>query len=519
MGGAAQELTGPDFEKGIAFTELTENKPVLGHAHGEAVVVVRTGSDVHAIGASCTHYGGPLAEGLVVGETIRCPWHHACFDMRSGKAIGAPALMDVACWEVTRAGDLVQVRTKKTAAAPPSSGKEHHPASVVIVGAGAAAAACVEMLRKEGYEGAISMLGAEEPGPVDRPNLSKDYLAGNAPEEWIPLGGKERYEAIKVALSTNDPVTAIDPSKKTVTTKSGRSIPYGALVYATGAEPSRLPIEGASLPHVFTLRSLADSRAIIERAKTAKKAVVIGASFIGLEAAASLVARGLKVHVVGPEKTPLSRVLGDELGAFVRTVHEAKGVTFHLEKKPAKITQTTVELEGGESLACDLVVLGVGVKPRVDLAKAAGLPVDNGVTVDASLLVPSVGNVWAAGDVANRAGTRIEHWALAERHGQHVAREILRKPSEGAKPFTDAPFFWSAHHDVTLSYVGHIDAIATIEVHGSLEARDAAVAYKDATGVTRAVVTINRDSVSLAVEAAIERGDHAAIDRLLVKET
>jgi nitrite reductase/ring-hydroxylating ferredoxin subunit len=312
MGGGTQELKGPDLAKGITFAELSPNVPLLGHTNGEAVVVVRVGDDVHAIGATCTHYSGPLAEGLVVGDSIRCPWHHACFDLRSGEARGAPALADVPCYRVERSGDLVQVRTKKERAAPKPASS---PSSVVIVGAGAAGIACATTLRKEGYAGPITMIGAEDPGPVDRPNLSKDYLAGTAPDEWIPMGIPDGVE-----LVANDPATSIDVRAKTVTTKSGRTVSYDALLYATGAEPSRLPIPGADHPHVHTLRTLADSRAIIHHAR--QKAVVIGASFIGLEAAASLLARKVEVHVVGPETVPLARILGEDVGRFVKRILE-----------------------------------------------------------------------------------------------------------------------------------------------------------------------------------------------------
>jgi NADPH-dependent 2,4-dienoyl-CoA reductase/sulfur reductase-like enzyme/nitrite reductase/ring-hydroxylating ferredoxin subunit len=516
MGGGATELSGPDLVKGVDAAKLAPGKPLLGHAHGEAVVLVRTGGGggdgLHAIGATCSHYGGPLVEGLVVGATIRCPWHHACFDLATGEAIGAPALGDLACWEVVRAGELVQVRAKKS---PPKRTPKTSPASIVIVGAGAAGAACVETLRKEGYDGPIAMLGAEEPGPVDRPNLSKDYLAGTAPEEWIPLGTRERWAELRVELHPTSPAAALDTAKKTVTTKGGKSLVYGALLYAPGAEPSRLPIDGGGGPNVHVLRTLADSRAIIAKAKGKTRAVVIGASFIGLEAAASLVARGLEVHVVGPESVPLARVLGEALGARVRAIHEGKGVKFHLGTRPKAIGTAAVELESGASLACDLVVLGVGVKPRTALAQAAGLAVDDGVVVDAELRASAPG-VWAAGDVARypdaRSGerVRIEHWVVAERQGQAAARSMLGR---GA-PFRDVPFFWSAHHGVQISYVGHALHWDAIEVKGDLGKDDAAVVYRRA-GRVLAVATLNRDATSLAVEAAMGAGDDAAIEAAL----
>jgi NADPH-dependent 2,4-dienoyl-CoA reductase/sulfur reductase-like enzyme/nitrite reductase/ring-hydroxylating ferredoxin subunit len=513
MGGGATELTGPDLAAGVAFEELTDGKPLLGHAGGEAVIVVRVGDDVHAIGASCTHYGGPLAEGLVVGHTVRCPWHHACFDLKTGEAIGAPALADNACYEVARAGALVQVRTKKDA--PKRKAKKGAPKSVVIVGAGAAGAACVEMLRKEGYAGTITMIGTEEPGPVDRPNLSKDYLAGTAPEEWIPLGSRERYAQLKVELLTGTPVTSIDAAAKKVTLEGGRTIGYDALLLATGGEPSRLPIEGGTLPHVHTLRSLADSRGIIENAKTARRAVVVGASFIGLEVAASLVARGLEVHVVGPEPVPLARALGEALGAHVQKLHESKGVKFHLGTTPKAITATSVLLAKGEPIEADLVVLGVGVKPRVGLAEAAGLKVDNGVVVDERLRTSAAG-IWAAGDIARypdpRVGehVRIEHWVVAERQGQHVARAMLGSDA----PYLDTPFFWSAHYDLSISYVGHAPGYDSVEVFGSIDNNDAAIAFRK-NGKTLAVATVNRDKLSLAVDAAMARNDLPGVDAAL----
>jgi NADPH-dependent 2,4-dienoyl-CoA reductase/sulfur reductase-like enzyme/nitrite reductase/ring-hydroxylating ferredoxin subunit len=508
MGGGTSELKGPDLEKGVSFAELERGKPLLGHAQGEAVMVVRVGDDVCAIGASCTHYGGPLAEGLVVDGAVHCPWHHARFDLKTGEAIGGPALADVACWEVARAGDLVQVRSKKGALPKGTPAKK--PASVVVLGAGAAGAACVETLRKEGYDGLITMLGAEEPGPVDRPNLSKDYLAGTAPEEWIPLGSSERWAEANLSLN---PVTAIDTAKKTVTTKNGKTISYAALLYAPGAEPSRLPIPGAD--KALVLRSLADSRAIIERAKSAKRAVVIGSSFIGLEVAASLVARGIEVHVVSPDKVPLGHVLGDALGARVKAIHEAKGVKFHLGHKPKSIEASQVTLDSGDTLACDVVVLGVGVRPRIALAEAAGLAIDNGVVVDAELRASADG-VWAAGDVARypdaRTGerVRVEHWVHAERQGQAAARSMLGRGS----PYRDIPFFWSAHHGVQISYVGHASSWDAIDVKGSLDGDDATIIYRKSKKVL-AVATLNRDHVSLEVEAAMEKNDDAAIEAAL----
>jgi NADPH-dependent 2,4-dienoyl-CoA reductase/sulfur reductase-like enzyme/nitrite reductase/ring-hydroxylating ferredoxin subunit len=483
----------------IPDRELVEGVPVVGEVDGEKVVVVRAGGQVHAVGATCTHYGGPLNEGIVEAGTIRCPWHHACFDLATGKAHG-PALAPIACYDVKLDNGTIRVGAKREVSVAPIA----EPGRVVIVGGGAAGVACAEALRAEGHRGTIVMIAGEGSDPVDRPNLSKDFLAGNAPEEWVYLRTGDALAGINVEVVRAE-ATAIDRERKVV--KAGRDIAYDALVLATGAEPVRLPLPGADLPHVHVLRTLADSRAI---AAGGGPAVIIGASFIGLEVAASLRARGLDVTVVGPEAVPLARVLGDEVGAFIRRVHEEKGVKFRLGRKPTEITQGHVTLDDNSQLPAAQVVIGVGVRPRLALAEAAGLTMDKGVVVDEQLRAAP--GVWAAGDIARYplAGekVRIEHWQVAVRHGQAVARSIL-----GKLPRVDVPFFWSAHHDVTLGYVGHAETFDKPEIHGSLDARDAHVVYRDG-GTIRAVVTLGRDKLGLEVEAAMERGDQAALDRL-----
>jgi len=512
MGGGPTGLQGPDFEKGIALAEVAEGAIVLGHAQGEAVLVARVRDEVFAIGATCTHYGGPLAEGLLVGETVRCPWHHACFELRTGRASCAPALNPVALWQVDTREGRVFVLGKREPAKPAEIAT---PASVVIVGAGAAGNAAAEMLRQEGYGGPITMLGADPSVPVDRPNLSKDYLAGNAPEEWIPLRGMDFYAERKIDLRPGTRVAAIDTKARTVTTDAGVTVAWGALLLATGAEPVRLSIPGADLAHVHVLRTIAQSRSIIERAKTAKRAVVVGASFIGLEVAASLCTRGLEVDVVAPEARPLERVLGPELGDAIRALHESKGVRFHLGQSVSAVGATHVTLSSGAELAADLVVMGVGVRPSLELAERAGLAIDRGVTVN-EYLETSVPGVFAAGDIARwpdaRTGERIrvEHWVVAERQGQVAARNILGRREE----YSAVPFFWSNHFDKGIAYVGHAESWDRIDVSGDPASFDCAVAFRK-SGRTLAVATAGRDHVGLEAEAALERGDERTLTALV----
>ena len=512
MGGDT-ELTGPDLALGVEPEAIPDGGTLVGHASGEAVLLVRRGLEVFAVGAKCTHYGGPLGEGLVVGDEVRCPWHHAAFSLRTGAAVRAPAREPVACFDVvTREGKLV-VSGKRGPLTMKIGGGG--PSSIVIVGAGAAGSACAETLRRGGYGKPLTLLGAEATPPVDRPNLSKDYLAGTAPEEWMTLRDEDFFKRNGVQLGLGARVVKIDVAAKRIHLEDGSDREYGALVLTTGAQPNRLPIPGADAPHVFTVRTLADSRGIIAKAAGAKRAVVLGASFIGLEVAASLRARGLEVHVVGKEKVPLAHVMGEAVGALVKKVHEEHGVTFHLESTTASIDATSVTLHGGKRLEADLVVMGVGVKPDVALAEGAGLTLDRGIVVDEHLRT-SAKDVWAAGDVARwpdpRTGEkiRVEHWVVAERMGQIAARNLL-----GGNLRCDlVPFFWSAHHDLTIHYVGHAESWDRIDVAGSLDARDAAVAYRKGDK-TLAVATIGRDHLALEAERAMEQNDENALRALV----
>jgi NADPH-dependent 2,4-dienoyl-CoA reductase/sulfur reductase-like enzyme/nitrite reductase/ring-hydroxylating ferredoxin subunit len=512
MSGETQ-LSGPDLAQGIPIADLPDGGQLTGHSSGEPVLVVRRGEEIFAIGATCTHYGGPLGEGIVVDDTVRCPWHHACFSLRTGEAVRAPALNPVAAYKVERDGDRVVVREK---AEPRRAARAEGPDPVVIVGAGAAGNGVAESLRREGYAGRIVVLAPEGEPPYDRPNLSKDYLAGKAPEDWIPLHPRDFYDEHRIELRKAE-ATAIDPSTKTVTLSDGTSLGYGVLVLATGAEPIRLPIPGADLPHVHVLRSLADSRALAEASKTARRAVVVGASFIGLEAAASLRMREVQVTVVAPDERPLGKILGPQLGDFVRSLHEEHGVVFKLGTKPKAIREDGVELESGETVPADLVVLGVGVRPRVALAEAAGLDVDNGVLVDGHLRTSAPG-IYAAGDIARwpdpHSGQRlrIEHWVVAERQGQAVARNIL----DWGEPFAAVPFFWSQHYDVSISYVGHAAKWDAIDVSGSIADRNATITYREA-GRIAAVATIFRDRESLEAEFAMERDDPTELGRIVAR--
>jgi NADPH-dependent 2,4-dienoyl-CoA reductase/sulfur reductase-like enzyme/nitrite reductase/ring-hydroxylating ferredoxin subunit len=496
---------GPDLARGVPVSTLAEGAMLPGHVKGEPAILVRRGAELFAVGSVCTHYGGPLAEGLLVDDTVRCPWHHACFSLRTGEALRAPALNPVSCWRVEQRDGSAFVREKLESPVRRPAAAAGMPASVVIVGGGAAGNAAAEMLRREGYAGRLTMLSADESVPYDRPNLSKNYLAGSAPEDWIPLRPAEFYRERAIDLKLNARVAALDTARRQVEMADGSRHAYEALLLATGAEPVRLALPGGDLPHVRYLRTFADSRALAAAAREAKQAVVIGASFIGLEVAASLRARNIGVHVVGPEARPMEKILGAEVGDFVRKLHEEHGVIFHLGTTATAIDARSVALANGANIPADLVVIGVGVRPAIALAELAGLAVDRGVTVD-EYLETSAPGVFAAGDIARWPDRltgeriRVEHWVVAQRQGQTAARNILGRRER----FDAVPFFWTEQYDFGLAYVGHAERFDAAEIDGRLEARDCTVVFRRG-GRKLAVAVVHRDLEGLKAEVEFER--------------
>lgn len=496
MGNTQDVDRGPDLTEGVTLADFNDRQMLRGHVGKASVLLARVGEEVLAVDASCTHYGGPLDEGLITGETVRCPLHHACFSLRTGEALAAPAFDPLSCWKVERDGQRIFVREK---AAPPPRviANTDEPRAIVIIGAGAAGFACAEMLRRRGYDGALTLLGADEDAPYDRPNLSKDYLAGDAPPEWMPLRPDEFYQKNDIDLQLSETVSSIDVPAHRVALEGGRVLEFDRLLIATGAEPVRPPIPGADLSHVFTLRSFADGRALADAAERAKTAVVLGSGFIGLETAAALRQRGLTVHVVTQDARPLEKVLGPALGDFIAGLHEDHGVTFHMRTSIKTISANAVTLSSDDTIDADLVVIGAGVRPRTALAEKAGLSVDDGILVDERLQT-SVPGIYAAGDVArwpgpqNRETVRIEHWVVAERQGQVVAANMLGDD----RSFDDTPFFWSAHYEVSIRYVGHAEDWVVAAVDGDVSACDASVAYRRG-GRTLAVATLGRDKEAL----------------------
>ena len=460
---------GPGPDTGVAPNDLEDGK-LLGHVGEHDVLLVRSGRRFSpwARSARIITARWPKvslsARPFAVPGTMRvltCAPARPCALRRCSRYRAGPSRDPITKFSCGR-GALSQSQ------APSRKANSPDPDKIVIIGGGAAAFAAAEMLRREQYKNSIVMLSEDAAPPIDRPNLSKDYLAGNG------IGGLAAATAGCVLCRERHRSPPRDTRRahrsrfaRGCDRLMARQSPYDRLLLATGAEPNVLSIPGADLPHVRTLRSLADSRAIIEAAKTARKAVVVGAGFIGLEVAASLRSRNIEVHVVAPDKRPMERILGPQMADFLRSLHEEHGVVFHLEDIPVRIDADRVTTRGGAVIEADLVIVGIGVHPRTRLAEDAGLTVERGVVVDAYLETSTKG-IFAAGDIARwpdrRSGERIrvEHWVVAERMGQTAALNMLGHNVE----FDAVPFFWSQHYDVPINYVGHAERWDALEIEG-----------------------------------------------------
>ena len=503
MSGAAT-AEGPDFSTGVAIAEIPADGTLAGRVGEHPVLLSRLDGQLFAVSGSCTHYGAALGEGLVHKGTVRCPLHHACFDLRTGRALHAPALDDLECWDVNVEGDRAFVKSRASCATHKPAVAARRVRKVVIVGGGAAGLACANQLRKLGYEGAITMLSADKDAPCDRPNISKDYLAGTAPEEWMPLRPSGWYEEQAIDLRLGVQVERVNASDRSVRCAGGAEFEYDRLLLATGSEPNRLSGHDFHHQDVLTLRTLADARAVIERATRAKHVVIVGSSFIGLEAASALRKRGADVSIVSVEHIPFEAILGAELGGFLQSLHEEHGIKFHLGSAPSRYDGQQLTTADGTRIRADYVLVGIGVRPRLDLARSAGLRVADGVLVDEHLET-QVPGIYAAGDIAafpdplTSEPVRIEHWAVAERQGEVVASNMLGLH----QPFRAVPFFWTEQHGVAVRYVGRAGRWDEVRIEGDLRAGEVVIRYFD-RGTHRATATVGRDLDSLKDERSFE---------------
>jgi apoptosis-inducing factor 3 len=486
------------------------------------VLLARVNGRFHAVGATCPHYGAPLAEGALCGERIICPWHHGSFDVTSGNLLEPPALDALPCYEV-RVEDghviaLLPDEAEDRRTPPMAKGDTRQDdRTFVILGGGAAGYMAAQTLREEQFQGRILMLTREDRLPYDRPNLSKDYLHGHADPEWMPLRHDDFFSEHKIEVWRGREVARVDAQKKTILFKGGAQLVYNALLAATGGEPRTLPVSGSELMNVLILRSFSDADSIIAAAESAKRAVVIGASFIGMEAAFSLRTRGLEVTVVAPERTPFERTLGAEIGALFQKIHESNGVQFRLGARVRRIIGANqveaVALETGDKIEADLVVVGVGVRPATDLLAGVTLHEDGGVIVDSHLRAAD--SLYAAGDIARftdvrtKESSRIEHWRTALQQGRTAARNMAGHETV----YDSVPFFWTTQFDTTLAYVGHAAQWDEIIFDSQVEEKNFLAFYVKGDQI-RAVAGMNRDREMAMIEDLMRNNDLPAPSKL-----
>lgn len=488
---------------------------------GVEVLLARVGDRFYAVGAHCTHYGAPLAEGVLCGERIICPWHHACFNATTGEMEEPPALDALPRYDVRVEAGHVIVSLSEDAGdrrvARMSRRAPNDARLFVILGGGAAGYMAAQTLREDGFTGRILLISDDGHLPYDRPNLSKDYLAGNLGADALPLRSEEFFREHEIEIELNRKVARVEAANKIIRFSDGASLRYDALLVATGGEPRTLPVPGADLGNVFTLRSRDDAERIIASLGTARRAAVIGASFIGMETASSLAARGLSVTVVAPESVPFEHTLGAEIGALFQKLHEENGVRFRLGAKLARFEgQRRVEaviLESGERIEADLVIVGAGVKPATEFLEGVEKTKDGRVVVDNRLRAAE--DLYAAGDIASfpdaRTGERahIEHWRTAMQQGRVAAHNMAGREAI----YASVPFFWTQQFDLVLTYVGHATKWDEVIVQGSIEGRDF-LAFYVRDGRALAVAGVNRDREMAAIEELMRLGRMPSAEEL-----
>ena len=497
----------PDLTKGYPRSAIAEGALLCGKVGDDQVLLACIDGTIVAYGNTCPHLGAPLHEGLCSGAVLRCPWHHARFDLRTGEAVAAPAFDALPRWVVEEHADTIVVRRKADSVEFPArsvSSRHQGEPGLVIVGGGAAGYAAAHALRRLGHEGPVTLVSSDPHRPYDRTLLSKDYLDGKMGADRLPIA-RASLDDLGITVMSGVRAEALDTAAHRLRLSDGQILPYTKLLLATGAEPNRLDAPGADLPHVHLLRTLDDCDAILATLKPDSKAVVIGSSFIGLEAAASIRSRKIDVTVVTPESAPMSRKVGEILSRRILAKHTGEGVRFRLAAEVAAITPDCVELADGSRLRADVVVVGIGVKPRIDLAEAAGLRTDDGVTVDLTLQT-SDPDVYAAGDIAcwpdlrSAAPIRVEHWVVAQRQGEVAAADMLGRRTL----FTDVPFFWSKHFDFSFRYVGHAEHWDDIAVEGDPEVGKAVLRFRK-DGHDLAVITVEDDRAASRAAMEMER--------------
>lgn len=501
-------MAGNEWKRVAESAGVKEGSPVTAElSEEESVLLIRRGGKLLAWRNECPHVGCPLGYGDFDGDLLTCPCHNARFDLGTGKMLSPPALDDLASYKVKEEAGAVYVGERLDPRIAMPQGTDER--TVAIVGTGAAGSAAAEQLRREGFAGRIVLIGPEEDLPYDRTLLSKFFLASEMGVGDITLRDTTFYDGLRIELRLGVAAEALDPGNKTITLSDGESLRADMILLATGSKPNPLPVPGAELDNCFTLRKPGDALAIRRVAEGAKRAVVVGASFIGTEVAAYLRNRGLEVTVVAPEQVPFERVLGRRAGSRFVTLHKSQGIRYQLGKGVANIKGTgkveAVELSDGTELPADLVVAGVGVTPVTDYLEGSGLVKNGSVPVNARL-ESEVPGIFAAGDIAavddGRRTARVEHWVVAQRHGVHAAKAMLGS----SEPLGYIPFFWTRQFETSFVYIGFAPEFDEVWELGDVESGEFLLGYAE-DGALRAVGTMGMSGKAIALGKRLEAGE------------
>ncbi|KAB8331504.1 Rieske 2Fe-2S domain-containing protein [Scytonema tolypothrichoides VB-61278] len=487
------------------------------------VLLSRLDGKFYAVGAHCSHYKAPLAEGVLSGHYVICPWHNACFNVTNGDQTEPPGLDSLACYTVRIEGEkvIVSVPEKTTGLRSPSMAQfdpNVDKRTFVILGAGAAGCHAGEALRVAGYQGRIVMITQEDKLPYDRTKLSKDYLIGDTPTEEMSLRSPDFYKEHNIEVLLNKRVEQVQTTTSAIALSDGDSLTYDALLVATGGKPVRLDIPGADLQNIFTLRSFDDTNRTLALTEQKKQVVVIGSSFIGMEMAAGLSQRGSQVTVVSPDSVPFEKILGEQIGKQFQQVHEENGVSFELGRKAVRFEGSgkveAVILDNGDRLTADIVILGIGVQPATEFLEGVNLhSKDKSVVVDEYLRAAE--GIYAAGDIARypdwRTGEpiRVEHWRVAAEQGRIAAHNMVGK----AVKFKGLPIFWTMQFQFPLRYVGHAESWDEMIVDGDLQKQEFIALYVKNNQVL-AVATSNRDTETAAIFELMRSNQMPTLDEL-----
>eukprot|EP01119_Soliformovum_irregulare_P024148 TRINITY_DN858_c0_g1_i1.p1 TRINITY_DN858_c0_g1~~TRINITY_DN858_c0_g1_i1.p1 ORF type:complete len:536 (-),score=170.22 TRINITY_DN858_c0_g1_i1:40-1647(-) len=441
------------------------------------VLLVKKDGEIHAIGNKCSHYGAPMKKGAIANGRIRCPWHGACFSLKTGDIEDYPGVDGIHVYKVDIEGNDVRVTAPKQSFTQwkktPKFCKAHQDDKRIfaIVGAGPAGEMCAETLRKEGYTGRIVVFGKEKHLPYDRPKLSK---ALSVQVDKILLRPESFYQENNIEVRLGEEVVSLDAATKTITTDRGDTIQYDQCFVATGGSPRTVPAPGADLANIFLLRDPEHASGIAAVAD-GKRIVVVGSSFIGMEVASLVVKKAKSVIVVGMESVPFERVMGPQIGLSLQRWHENNGICFRMKRVVKEFwgvdgAVSGVLLDSGEVLDAELVIVGAGVIPTTKFVKGVTLERDQSIVCDATLKCGD--GLYAGGDIARYPfhyhphSVRVEHWGMATFHGRTAALNMMGQKVE----VKSIPFFWTTQYGKSIRYAGHALQFDDMIVDGDLKA-------------------------------------------------